>query len=618
MVNISDEDDYVPSDLDSGVLSERDMKEQDLDVEPRRHLQERRHAASADDYYSADDIRDSTGAESPSPGGGRSPRKRRRHQQQDAHHLPPYAGAPLKRQRRPFNPEYLGVLNQDVADAAASLVAADVAAAESADLALRPSQVGAVRWSPAEKEAFFAALGRLGRDDAPGIAARVGSKGPLEVRQLVLLLAERARQRRDRRGLRQRTLRPAEVPAAAELSRECEAALEGAADDLSLRQDGYEASAEEKRWGDRWLITRDNAREDGAKDADERDMPFLDFFHARAWLRLSDRLFMNSAIPDYNWRYVSEEPPSIRATALSDFHALAASVTRRLVASALFMAGARLKAQRQYMPGAQALVKARDVEAAVDSLHLRAISRRDFWARAPRRLRLDVVRDEAETADESAREELGEEQDGEDDDRDVDDDSDESDEEHVMSYHDVEEALGYSKQQQQQQKETTARTSAAAGDDLISETDSDSDPTYASDASRPEDNESGQDTGDEFGRKTRVRRESAKDLDEDAVGRDMEEAMFFSADYGFTTRARQGLQLRIETEHRMEAAAEEQDMLNSRREEARLQAMIKRTEVPGDVPGEIRAKNNVRQLDSEAATKDWRDNIQYVSEWEVQ
>ncbi|KAK6214484.1 Electron transfer flavoprotein alpha-subunit [Pestalotiopsis sp. IQ-011] len=612
MVNISDEDDYIPSDLDSGVLSEREIERQDSDVEPRRRLQERRHAASA-----ADDIRDSTGADSPSSGGGISTRKRRRHQQQDAHHhLPPYAGAPLKRQRRPFNPEYLGVLNQDVADAAASLVAADVAAAEGADLALRPSQVGAVRWSPAEKEALFAALGRLGRDDAPGIAARVGSKGPLEVRQLVLLLAERARERRDRRGLRQRTLRPAEVPAAAELSRECEAALEGAADDLSLRQDGYEASAEEKRWGDRWLVTRDNAGEDAAKDEDEQgDMPFLDFFHAGAWLRLSDRLFMNSAIPDYNWRYVSEEPPSIRATALSDFHALAASVTRRLVASALFMAGARLKAQRQYMPGAQALVKARDVEAAVDSLGLRA-SRRDFWARAPRRLRLDVVRDEDEKVDESAREELGEEQDVEDDDLNVvEDESDESGEEHIMSFHDVEEALGYSKQQQQ--KDTTARPSTA--EDLISETESDEDPTYASDASLPEDDvESALDRGDEAGRKTTRRREIARDLDEDAVGRDMEEAMFFSADYGFTTRARQGLQLRIETEHRMEAAAEEQDMLNSRREEARLQAMIKRIEVPGDVPAEIRARNNVRQLDSEAATKDWRDNIQYVSEWEVQ
>lgn len=615
MVNISDEDDYVPSDLDSGVLSEREIVRQDSDAEPRRYLQERKHAASA-----AGDIRDSTDAESPSSGGVRSPRKRRRHQQQDAHHhLPPYAGAPLKRQRRPFNPEYLGVLNQDVADAAASLVAADVAAAEGADLALRPSQVGAVRWSPAEKEAFFAALGRLGRDDAPGIAARVGSKGPLEVRQLVLLLAERARERRDRRGLRQRTLRPAEVPAATEVSRECEAALEGAADDLSLRQDGYEASAEEKRWGGRWLVTRDNAGEDrAAKDEDEQgDMPFLDFFHAGAWLRLSDRLFMNSAIPDYNWRYVSEEPPSIRATALSDFHALAASVTRRLVASALFMAGARLKAQRQYMPGAQALVKARDVEAAVDSLNLRA-SRRDFWARAPRRLRLDVVRDDDEQenrADESAREELGEEQDEDDDDRDVDDDSDESDEEHAMSYHDVEEALGYSKQQQQ--KDTTGRPSTA--EDLISETESDEDPTYASDSSLPkDDDESAQDRGDEAHRKTTRRREIARDLDEDAVGRDMEEAMFFSADYGFTTRARQGLQLRIETEHRMEAAAEEQDMLNSRREEARLQAMIKRIEVPDDVPGEVRARNNVRQLDSEAATKDWRDNIQYVSEWEVQ
>ncbi|ETS83746.1 hypothetical protein PFICI_05622 [Pestalotiopsis fici W106-1] len=581
MATISDEDDYVPSEINFGA-SEHESQGQNSDIEPSRHVTERSQTGE-----SADELDSEDGA---SPSSSSSSRSRSR-KKRKAHHLPPYAGAPLKRQRRPFNPDYLSLLNQDIADAALSLIADDAAAA---DLLEPPTQVGAVRWSPVEKEAFFSALGRLGRDDLPGIAARVGSKGPLEVRQFLLLLEDRARQRRDARSRRRRTLRLAEVPAAAELSHECTAALEEAADDLSLRQDNHEASTEEKRWGDRWLITPDaaeDAPDGGGGSIKDEDMPFLDFFKAKTWLRLSDRLFMNSAIPDYNWRYVSEEPPAIRATALADFHSLAVSITRRLVASTLFMAGMRLKAQRQYFPHARPLVKERDVKAAVDSLNLKTNSH-DFWAGAARRLRIDVVNDQADSAPE---EEPGDE---------------ESDGDYVMSYHDVETALEYSVQDN-----SAAAAGGPSSGDIETEIEDEEDTMDISDASSlPEDEEMTQETGDEVDEQ-----DVAPDVDEDAVKRDLHEAISYSADYGFTTRARQGLQQRIETEHRMEAEAEEHDMHNSRREEAQLQAMLRRVEIPSDAPSNTNpAMRNARHREFEPAGTDWRDNIQYVSEWEIQ
>lgn len=614
MATISDEDDYVPSEVGSGV-SEHESEAQDSYIEPSQHARERSQTGGSADEEDSQD-----GASSPSLSSSSTLRKKRKAH----HHLPPYAGAPLKRQRRPFNPEYLNLLNQDIADAAHGLIADDTAVAANNDvdrllLPLEPpTQVGAVRWSAVEKEAFFAALGRLGRDDLPGIAARVGGdKGPLEVRQLILLLEAAARRRAEARGRRQRALRPAEVPAAAELSHECAAALEEAADDLSLRQDAHEALTEEKRWGggDRWLITPKVAAEEGGGSRGEDNkndrMPFLDFFHARTWLRLSDRLFMNSAIPDYNWRYVSDEAPAIRATALADFHALTASVTRRLVASSLFMAGMRLKAQRQYFPAAPAaLVKERDVQAAADSLNLGDKTKgRDFWARAARRLRVDVVDDEAEDPAAAAVSE-GEEEEGKGE-GDPEDDE-ESDGEHVMSYDDVEAALGYSS--------TRDNTTTAAGPPSIGnlepeiQDEDDTEGIISDTSSLPEaEEEIGDEEADE-------QEEIARDVHEDAVKRDLLEARYYSADYGFTTRAREGLQLRIEAEHRMEAEAEEQDMRNSRHEEARMQALLRRTEIPSDAPllKTTRARRNARQPEPEPAQMDWRDNVHYVSEWEMQ
>lgn len=559
MAPVSDEDAYEPSEVESGHESAAAAAASDIEPGDRVHEYPISRDTSEDEQIGA----------SPSSSTSGTSRKR-----QARHHLQPYAGTPLKRQRRTFNPDYLALLNEDIADASASLIGSDV-------LDLKPSQIGAVSWSPVEKEAFFAGLDRLGRDHLPGIAARVGSKSALEVRQFLMLLEERTKRRREDGELRRKTLRPADISAAAELSHECAVAVEEAADDLALRQENYEVAAEETRWGDRWLITREVTEDTGPEEAGDQ-MPFLDFFHARTWLRLSERLFMNSVIPEYNWRYVSEDPPAIRATALSDFHGLVTSITKRLVASTIFMAGMRIKAQKEYMPFTKNLVKTRDVQAAVDSLNMKTNSR-EFWARAPRRLRLDVSQDEADQ-DQSET------------------DEDDSQEERAMSYDDVEATLGVGK---------AGNVAIPPTADVDSNTD-DHDTDEGSDLSILEDNESAEETGGEEDVDVEVT------LDAGAIKSDLREAMYFSADYGGTTRARQGLQSRIEAEHRMEANAEERDAENSKQEEARLWSVLRKSDAPVEPPiPDADTKPWVRTVALELATKDWRDSVQYVSEWEV-
>ncbi|KAI1876778.1 uncharacterized protein JN550_000850 [Neoarthrinium moseri] len=553
MATASDEDEYRPSDVESvDAGAEADSGHNDLVP-----VSMSRRASSSDGRAGFDDD-DDLDASSLSAASITS-RKRR--------YLPDYSGAPLKRQRRTFNPDYLAILNQDIADAAANLVGEDVSH-------LNPSQIGAVRWSDIEKEAFFSALGRLGRDDLPGIAARIGTKSQLEVRQYIMLLSQRERTRRDDTELRRKTLRPADLPAAAELSHDCCAALDEAADDLSLRQENYETSAEEKRWGDHWLITQQTLKELEAAQ-NHAEMPFLDLFVARNWLRLSDRIFLNSKIPDFNWRYVSEEAPAIRATALSDFHALVVSVTKRLVASTLFMAGMRIKAKREYMPTTRNLVRATDVEAAAASLSIKTSSR-EFWARAAGRLRIDIVQDKTDPSEEAS------------------DEGHSDDEEAVMSYREVEAALGGS---QDGPRHDSAQDSSVDTEDSSEEDEQEHAEMAGADSDLDID-----DT-----------------LNDEAIKQDMREAMHFSADFEGTTRARQGLQGRIEAEHRMEAEAESSDLQASREEEARLWSMMRQSDEPisGGTATKEQAGGQVRRPVHEPIMKDWRDGIRYVSPWET-
>ena len=381
-----------------------------------------------------------------------------------------------KRYKTPFNHAYLALLNADITDAASRFV--PTGEAEITRHPPVPSQIGLTLWTPAEKELFFSAISRVGPDSASAIASRIRTKSELEVAEYLDVFRETIKTRQDPKLTNPATLlhplTPAEVPAAVELSQQCCNALEEAADAVASRQEVWEEGEESRKWGEnRWLIARGNvrglemeAREDRERkrkaakgkgpgeDADEgneadregtavvqpeeddysrRKLPALDLFRVRNMLDLSENVFMNSTVDDYNWSSMSDEPPAIRATALEDLHSLVISLTRRLVAATLYISESRIKAKRAVQPRTRNLVRIQDVEAAVLSLGLKKDSHQ-FWAGAARRLRLDVYGDE----DYDYQEELArKEEQGIDVDMEM-----IRDEPEPMSYTEVEEALG--------------------------------------------------------------------------------------------------------------------------------------------------------------------------------
>ncbi|ORY63101.1 uncharacterized protein BCR38DRAFT_435879 [Pseudomassariella vexata] len=578
----SAEDDYAPSEVVShisGVL-EALPAEEDPYIEQDDSFRSSESSSEGDNNTATA----SSGEEASSPNSFGRSRKRRR--------LPDYSGAPLKRQKCTFNADYLALLNQDIQDAAAGLVVStETNAAE-----LQDSQLGATRWNHIEKEALFSALGRLGRDDLPGIAARIGTKGAVEVHQYLVFLSETELRRRQAEGdLRRKTLKPVEVLAAVEVSQDCCNALDEVGDDLSLRQEGHEVAVEEKKWGDKWLVTKSLSKEldevSMKRKGPDVELPFAELFILRNWIRVSEHMFMNSSIPEYNWRWFSDSvPPAIRSTALSDFHALAVSVTRRLVAAALHMSQSRIKAKKEVVAKTRHVVKARDVKAAADSISMKT-SRREFWARSARRLRLDVYGSKGEDEGEGGGDE-------------------------IMSYDDIEAALGY--------RRPHWRTAPERDDD--DDDDDNDDLSDTSTTSTPIDsmNPEIQDTS-----------ESNRDLSPEtaAIKYDLEEAMHFSADFEGTTRARQALQSRIQAEYRLEAEADEHDARASTQEEARLWGVLRQqgvapqwgtTTMPSTGgPGQTTAtttglpKGARRAVFEPAVGYDWRATFEYMSEWEV-
>ncbi|KAM0327916.1 hypothetical protein ACHAQA_005314 [Verticillium albo-atrum] len=290
---------------------------------------------------------------------------------------------PSKRYKATFNHAYMDLLNVDIEDAANQLV-----------LEKRPTlkskQVGMVVWTSLENDLFYEALSRLGRDDLPGIASRVRTKNELEVRQYLKLIEDQSEQKQSDPHYRwEDLLEMADYPAAKELSGACCDALEEVADDLSLRVERHEQKAEEKKWGEYWLVNGPIAKLIDEGNAGEHPLKFAELFNLQPWLRLPKRIFMNSPVEGDNWQDIADEPPAIRSTALEDFHALTVAVTRKLVMSSLYMAQSRIKAKQVVQPNIRQAVKGKDVEAALASTGMKRDSRR-YWATCARRLKLQV------------------------------------------------------------------------------------------------------------------------------------------------------------------------------------------------------------------------------------
>jgi RNA polymerase I-specific transcription initiation factor RRN5 len=171
-----------------------------------------------------------------------SPRKRPRLRSTDSSRIRKHD--PLRRDsvEAKYNDDYRLLFNEHVIQAAARFV-------DDESVLLYSKQVGSSLWSPKEQAVFFGAVERLGKDDVQGIAGVVGSKSPAEVRDYVILLQDAAMKQGDAKL----TLR--DISAAIEVGDTCENHLEGAGDALAWYQERLEASLEQERYGEYWLIT---------------------------------------------------------------------------------------------------------------------------------------------------------------------------------------------------------------------------------------------------------------------------------------------------------------------------------------------------------------------------
>ncbi|TVY46910.1 hypothetical protein LOCC1_G003382 [Lachnellula occidentalis] len=308
----------------------------------------------------------------------------------------PASGLRAKRLKTYDKNEYREFLHTNIRDVATRLIPGGN------EHSLPKTQIGISIWTSEEKDRFYSALQRLGRDDIHGIAERIGSKSEQEVQEYILLLNEGLLEKISHED---RYLPLKEIPAAVEISEECCAVSEKAADFLVSRQELHEEKVEKAKWGDTWLVTEtvarrlDKYRRGGEGEAAiDQVLPATNLFNLRNWLELSSRVFMNSNVDD-NWQALAEkgENPAIRATAFEDFHSLAFNHTKRLLQTTLFCAMSREKATRSKKVK-HAEVKSDDVEAAVAILKMKG-DNNEFWVKAARRNRLQVVNDES-TGDE--------------------------------------------------------------------------------------------------------------------------------------------------------------------------------------------------------------------------
>lgn len=510
-------------------------------------------------------------------------------------HPPPER--PFKRVRGGFNQDYLSLLNADIQDATARFVAHD-----GTDLAA--SQVGLVHWTPEEKELFFEAVGRLGPDNAAGIAARIKTKGEFEVAQYLQRIRDVALAQTQKHG-NLNHLVPVDFPAAVELSQACCSALEEAADALSMRQETFEESVEKKRWGeDRWLITRGNYQQ-LEMDA-SNDIKSIGLFRAGLMLRLSSEVFMNAAFSEFNWRGVSDGPPAIRTTALEDFYSLAVSITRRLVATTIYVTESRIRAKPTRSRNPVNEVFRNDVKAAVQSLGLPANARR-FWAKCPRRLRIDVYADHA-PSQRATRDD---------------------DETQPMTYDEVEAELG-GISDDGRDEEFSSGDESSVESDLVTLSDTPS-LDEADDLPASQHSNEGEEAQDEDEDEGVCDFPHLPGTDDDAVEREARELLVFSRhDYLQSTRAKKTVKYRIRLAHAQENYADHLDAKASYREEKRLWALLGQPPpVEPERPRQVNPPPAVQMIhrfddlvySSMPGAERWRESLKGVQapmQWEVE
>lgn len=487
---------------------------------------------------------------------------------------------PLKKAKVSFNRAYLDILNEDIEHAAAQYVPLG---RETKDerISLPLSEVGMVSWTSMEKERFFEALGRLGRDDTPGIARRMRTKGVMEVKQYLQLLQDGLAERQRRNELD--PLELADFPAAVELSHECCEALDEAADSLALRQENFEQTTEQKEHGADWLITLEGCKDATHDEAADGDLRALSVLNVSKWLQMSERLFMNGASEDSNWQSVDGDHPSVRRTTLDDFYSLAVTLTRRLVAATIFIASSEIRrAESGYNADIQGEVRRKHVRAAALSLGL-STEKQPVLAGSARRLGLHVYDQPPKPSDEEDRATM-------------------------MPYDAVEHALGMSRPRNISSiRQNTQRIELSSDEEAV--------PRHAPAYNEAETDSVDSDDDDPSDGQYEV----SVDEDED-VRAEADEIMVYSAvDVPQTKRDRETLFRRIKAEREQESYADAVDAHATYQEEGRMWQVLGKQPLqplidPGLPPAGRRLKMSVGAAYS--VGKDWRAHTKVLSEWE--
>ncbi|KKY38598.1 putative dna-binding protein [Diaporthe ampelina] len=488
---------------------------------------------------------------------------------------------PLKKAKGSFNRAYLDILNEDIEHAAAQYVPLG-RKTKDGRMGLPSSQIGMVIWTSMEKERFFEALGRLGRDDSPGIARRIRTKGEMEVRQYLMLLQDGLAQRRQQNELDPMEL--ADFPAAAELSHECCEALDEVADSLAWRQESFEQSTEQHKHGPDWLVTQESCNDANQDKAVDDDLKPSSVLNTSKWLQISERLFMNGTSAERNWRSVDGDHPSIRRTTRDDFYSLALTLTRRLVAATIFIASSRIRTESGYNANKQSEVRRKDVRAAVLSLGLRT-EKQTVLAGSARRLGLHVYEHPPKP-------------------------SEEEDKATSMPYDAIEHALGMSghrnissirrKIQRIEMSPDEDNTPVSPYSPAYSEVETgsvDSDDDYTYDGFKDEEDE-----------------------DEDVRAEADEIILYSAVDQPQTKRDRETLFRRIKADREQESYADAVDAQATYQEEKRMWEVLGKQPPqplvdPGLPPAGRRLKVSVDAAYS--VGKNWRAHTKVASEWEM-
>ena len=297
-----------------------------------------------------------------------------------------------------YNDQYLNLLNESSSDAI-----------DGAQDDFDCTQIGLTSWSASEKERLFRALSRNSKVNVRGIATSIQSKSELETYNYLRLLEEEATNRH-LFAEEVHNAGHADISAATEVSIECEAMLEKAADALTVYQDRFDQALGGRVHHDGWLVDRVQAEAydqlvDAAEDDDHssddnalrnRRIPAEGLFRLSSWLSLTERVFMNSdpSRNDNNWSIhaAEDEVPAITQGAISDLYHLALYKLRKVMQTSIFCAESRIRSTTDHGYTVKALVKEEDVASAINLLGLTE-DRSQFWLCLARRNHLKVVYD---------------------------------------------------------------------------------------------------------------------------------------------------------------------------------------------------------------------------------